>query len=180
MQRSITGQGSITRSAVAVISCLALMYPAFADQSTQANLQEGTPVRVAIEQTIKSGADKAGEPIKFEVSEDVYDANHSLVIPKGAEADGVILQSSRRGMFGKAGKLKFTCDYVVAGDQLHVPLRGDSTLVRGRDNRGATAAVVVLVSPFGLLINGRDVTIKEGTVFTMYVDKSTAVPQVNG
>jgi hypothetical protein len=157
------------------LSSLALMGSARADAST-ANLPERTLVRVKILETIKSGDNKAGEEVPFALSEDVYDINHQLVLRQGTLAYGTITQSSRRGMFGKAGKLRFTCDYIVASDRIHVPLRSDPMIVRGKDNRGATTAVVILISPLGLLINGKDVTVERGTEFKMYVDKDTTLP----
>lgn len=138
-------------------------------------LPERTEIHVRIDKDIKSGADKVGDEVPFEVEDDVYSPSHILLITAGTHAFGKIVQSSRRGMFGKAGKLRFTCDYILAPDGTHIPLRSDPIIERGKDNRGATAAVTILLSPLGLFVNGKDITVKKDTQFTMYVDKNTPV-----
>lgn len=152
-----------------------------ATDSTATNrivLPERAEVRVKIDKEIKSGADKTGDEVPFEVEDDVYSPSHVLLIATGTKAFGKITQSSRRGMFGKGGKLRFTCDYVLAPDGTHVPLRSDPIIERGKDNRGATAAVVILLSPLGLFVNGKDVTVKKDQEFTMYVDKDTTLDPI--
>ena len=137
---------------------------------------EGTQVHFSLLKDLKSGGNKAGEEVPFEVAKDVYGPGHVLLIPADTPAFGKILQSNRRGMFGQSGKLKFSIDYILAPDKTHILLRADAQLVRGKDNRGAAVATAVLLSVLGMFINGHDVTVKKGQDFTMYVNANTVAP----
>lgn len=140
-------------------------------------IPERTEVRVELEQDLRSGGDKVGEEVDYKVLDDVYDANHALLIPAGTPAYGRVTKSSRRGMFGKPGKLEFTCDYVFLNNSQHVALRSDPMGKSGHGNVGAVVATALFLSVLGVFINGRDVLIKRGTDFPMYVDAPTIIPK---
>ena len=147
--------------------------PAPATATSQTSIPEGTLVHLALLKDLKSGGSKGGEDVPFEVSQDVYGPNHVLLIAANTLAFGKIQESSRRGMFGKAGKLKFTIDYILAPDKTHIPLRSDPQIVRGRDNRTTAIATAILLAPIAVFINGHDVSVKKGELFTMYVNAPT-------
>lgn len=149
--------------------------PAQAAPAGTTILPERTPIQVRLDNELKSGGSKTGEEVPFTVVSDVYSPNHTLLITAGSSAYGKVTRSSRRGVFGKAGKLDFTCDYVVAPDKTHVPLRAQPMGGSGRNNTGAMVATAILLAPIAILMNGRDVTIHKGQEFTMYVDKDTPV-----
>jgi hypothetical protein len=145
-------------------------------------LPEKTEIKLTLEKDLKSGADKAGETVPYEVDRDVYSPfpSHVLLIPAGAKAFGKVIKSSRRGMLGKSGKLEFTCEYVLAPDGTKVPLRAAPTKEKGRNNTGASVAIAVLAAPIALLMNGRDVTVHKGQEYTAYVDEDTDLPDPKG
>lgn len=138
-------------------------------------LPERSEVRLRLGNDLKSGANKTGEEVPFTVANDVYGPGHVLMIMQGAAAYGKVTQSSRRGMFGKAGKLSFTCDYILAPDGTHIPLRSDPMGESGHSNTGAMVATALLLSVAGVFINGKDVTIHKGQEFTMYVNENTSL-----
>ena len=138
-------------------------------------IPDGTEVHLALMKDLKSGGNKAGEEIPFEVSQDVYSPGRALLISANTPAYGKVLQSSRRGMFGKGGKLKYTIDYILMPDKSRVILRSDPQLVRGGDNRTASIATAILLTPLTLFINGKDVSVNKGQVFTMYIAAPTPV-----
>lgn len=140
----------------------------------QVVVPERTEVRVTLNDEIKSGLNKTNEEVAYTVASDVYSPDHKLLIPAGTPAFGTITKSSRRGMFGKGGKLDFTCEYVRMPDGTHIPLRSNPLGTRGKDNAAASVATAVLLAPVAIFINGKDVTIKKGTEFKVYVDKTTA------
>lgn len=154
----------------AIIPQAAVAQAAPAKAASQAAIPEGTMVHLSLLKDLKSGGSKGGEDVPFEVSQDVYGPGHVLLIAANTPAFGKILESSRRGMFGKSGKLKFTVDYILAPDKTHIPLRSDPQLVRGRDNRTAAVATAILLAPIAIFINGHDVSVKKGELFTMYVN----------
>lgn len=138
-------------------------------------LPESTEIKLTLEKSLKSGAEKVGEEVPYEVARDVYTPfpDHILLIPAGTPAFGKVTRSSRRGMLGKGGKLEFTCDYVRALDDTHIPLRSEKTTASGRSNSGANVAAVLLFAPGYLLINGRDITVDKGKELIAFVDQET-------
>lgn len=162
-----------------------VVVPAVQQSAAAANgkivLPERTEVRMRLGADLKSGANKTGEEVPFTVANDVYGPGHVLTIMQGAAAYGKITQSSRRGMFGKAGKLDFTCDYILAPDGTHILLRSDPLGEKGHSNTGAMVATALLFSVAGVFINGKDVTIHKGQEFTMYISENTPLtpPLVN-
>lgn len=138
-------------------------------------LPEGTEIKLTLEKSLKSGAEKVGEEVPYEVARDVYTPfpAHILLIPSGTPAFGKVTRSSRRGMLGKGGKLEFTCDYVRALDGTHVALRSDKAIASGRSNAGANVAAALLLAPGYLLINGRDISVEKGKEMTAFVDQET-------
>lgn len=143
--------------------------------SSKVVLPESTEIKLTLEKSLKSGADKVGEEVPYEVARDVYTPfpAHILLVPAGTPAFGKVTRSSRRGMLGKAGKLEFTCDYVRALDGTHISLRSEKTTASGRSNSGANVAAVLLFAPGYLLINGRDTTVDKGKEITAFVDQET-------
>jgi len=136
-------------------------------------LPERTEVRMRLNEDLKSGANKEGEEVPFSVASDVYGPGHVLLIPAGASAYGKVTKSSRRNFFGKPGKLAFTCEYVLAADGTHVPLRSNPLEQEGSSNAGAALGIAVFVNPLFLLMNGKDVTVHKGEEFTVYVNENT-------
>lgn len=90
--------------------------------SPQAVLAKRTPVRVRLETDLRSGRDKVGVPVLFTVDQNVYGANHILLLAKGAPARGRVTESAGHGPLGRAGRLVFTCDYARADDGTRIPL----------------------------------------------------------
>ena len=95
-------------------------------------LPKGTPVRLRLENDLRSGRDKAGEPVLFTVAQDVYGPNHTLLLVQGAIAHGHVTASSGRGAFDRDGKLSFTGDYAAARDGSRVPISFTVTVGNGR------------------------------------------------
>lgn len=139
-----------------------------------AKLDEGTPIKLCLLQELVSGKNVPGELLTFEARQDVYTPDGRVVVAKGAHAKGHILRSSKRGMLGKSGKITFSAETVEAVDGTIVPLRATS-LNQGQSNSTATVASAILLTPLALLVHGRDVTLKEGTVFEAYVAQDVTI-----
>lgn len=139
-------------------------------------LAERTRIKVAILEGLSSSNAKKNEEVRYEVVEDVLGPNREILVAKGAMALGTVTRASHRGIFGKPGKLNISIDFVRAVDDTKVPLRANEDMSkRGKNNSTGAAAATILVAPLGLLINGRDVSIKKGTEFVIYVSADTQV-----
>ena len=139
-------------------------------------LAERTRFRVTILKGLSSSSAKKSEEVRYEVLEDVLGPNREILVAKGALALGTVTRASHRGIFGKPGKLNISIDFVRAVDDTKVPLRANEDMSkRGKSNASGAAAATILVAPLGLLINGRDVSIKKGTEFVIYVSADTMI-----
>ena len=104
-------------------------------------LPKGAPVRLRLENDLRSGRDKVGEPVLFTVAQDVYGPHHVLLIPQGAIAHGHVTASSGRGAFSRNGRLSFTGDYAAAAGGVRVPLTFTVTVENGRTEDNAVGIV---------------------------------------
>lgn len=165
---------------VLLVSALAVL-PATLSPSpaTAVTLAEGTPVQVRLLQDLKSGHARKGEQVRFEVVSDVVGPDRSILVPKGTPAVGTVTRSTGRKMFGKPGKLEFTIEYIRLPDDTRIPLRSTPTAAQGRNNSGVAIATAVLLAPIALLVKGREVTVRTGREFGVFVDKSLDLARSN-
>jgi len=92
-------------------------------------LGDALPIRLILAEDIPSNA-REGDPVRFRVADDVR-AEFGVVIPKGAEAFGAIVDGARRRILVFGGKMTFRLQSVDAVDGQKVALR--ATLARDRD-----------------------------------------------
>ena len=138
-------------------------------------IHDGTPIRLAIKETISSADSKVGENVYFEVLEDLK-VGETTVIPRSALAVGTISQAEKKKTRGRGGKLEIKIEYVRLANEEKVPLRG------AKENQGEgkpgliTTGVIVSsllffpAAPAFLLVKGKDVMLYQGTAVTAYVD----------
>lgn len=129
------------RTFIAATLLLAALPLSAAPTSGTNVLPKGTPVRLRLENDLRSGRDKVGEPVLFTVAQDVYSPNHVLLIPQGAIAHGHVTASSGRGAFSRNGRLSFTGDYATAAGGVRVPLTFTVTVENGRTEDTAIGIV---------------------------------------
>lgn len=70
-------------------------------------LLNDTPVHVKLTKALSSATAHVGEPVEFEVVEDVF-VEGVLVLNKGAKASGVIAAAEPKKHFGRGGRLAFS------------------------------------------------------------------------
>lgn len=129
---------------------------------------DGTPVRLALTESLSSATNEVDNPVHFEVLEDVK-VSGVLAIPKGSTAVGHVVEAEGRKRMGRAGKLNFTVDHVKSPDGGNLRLRASSTR-KGEDKTGTVIIGTVILSPLFLIMRGKDITIPKGTEIAAYVD----------
>jgi hypothetical protein len=167
------------RNWISPIAGIASVVPIALLSSSQARavpVPEQTPVKVKLLQPLQSGHDRKGDRVRFALAEAIMTPQHAVLIPKGTPVLGTITRSTGRRMFGQPGKLEFTIDYIKVSEHVQVPLRSSATVVRGRNNAGPAIGAAVLVTPIAVLVKGREVTLKPGQEFTVYVNQTTEIP----
>jgi hypothetical protein len=138
-------------------------------------LEDGTPVKVRLSQSISSATAQTNDRVDFDVLEEVKIGNLA-VIPKGSIAWGTVTDAQAKRRMGRGGKLDVNIDSVRLADGEKAALRGVKD-VKGGGHGGAMTGGIVATSlvmwpaaPLFLLMHGKDVTIPQGTELTVYVN----------
>jgi hypothetical protein len=123
-------------------------------------LVNDTPIRVKLTKTISSATARVGDPVEFEVVQDVL-VRGVPVLVKGAKANGVIADAEPKKHFGHGGKLAFrmTSVRLADGEQAKVRCYQEAT---GSSNTSSDAVLP--------LSSGKDVVIVQDVEFTALVD----------
>jgi hypothetical protein len=164
----------------------------------------GTPIEVEVAYTVNSLDVKPGERISFRVLVPVV-IDGVTVIEKGALVTARITQAKRGGHWGKAGKLAWSMEDVVAVDSSRIPLAPETATrsdklwslekkganseittgaghIAGTSHGGEVAAtsiaVGVLFPPAALMggfKRGENAILREGRRFVVAVGRDTLV-----
>jgi hypothetical protein len=137
-------------------------------------LEDGTPIKLVLGETISSADATVGQTIPFEVVEDVL-VDGIVVVPKGGPAWATVTAAEPKKRLGRGGKLDLNIDKVRLVD-------GSKTLLsavkntKGGGHTGAMTGAIVATSlivwpaaPFFLFMHGKDITIPKGTAITAFV-----------
>ena len=119
-------------------------------------IPNGVAIEVEAPFTVSSQNVKKGEAISFRVVNPVK-VDGAVVIEPGATATARVVQASRGGHFGRAGRLGWVMESVTAVDGTRIPLQAPGRIVG--DSKGAkvatqmaiTAAIMPLIAPVALL-----------------------------
>jgi hypothetical protein len=137
-------------------------------------LEDGTPIKLVLAETISSADATVGQTVPFEVVEDVS-IDGIVVVPKGGTAWATVTEAQPKRRMGRGGKLDMNVDKVRLTD-------GSKTLLsavkntKGGSHTGAMTGAIVATSlivwpaaPFFLLMHGKDITIPKGTAITAFI-----------
>jgi hypothetical protein len=139
------------------------------------NLQDGTPVKLRLGETISSANAHAGQTVEFDVLEEVR-VGEVTIIPKGGVAWATVTEAHSKKSMGRGGVLNVNVDSVRLADGEKVALRA----VEGGKGGGrvgamtgaivATSIVFFPAAPLFLFIHGKDITIPKGTEVTAFIN----------
>ena len=171
--------------------------------AAELKIPAGTPIEVEVAYTVNSLDVKAGERISFRVLVPIM-IDGVKVIEEGALVTARITQAKRGGHWGKAGKLAWSMEDVVALDSTRVPLAPETASrssklwsletksksepakgegrVKGTSHSGEVAAMSiatgVLFPPLALMggfKRGENAILREGRRFVVAVGRETTV-----
>jgi hypothetical protein len=142
---------------------------------TKPTLEDGTPVKLRLDETLSSANCHVGQTVEFDVLEEVK-VGEVTVIPKGGLAWATVTEAEHKKTMGRAGKLNVNIDSVRLADGEKVALRA----VQGGQGGGhvgamtgaivATSIVFFPAAPLFLFMHGRDITIPKGTEVTAFIN----------
>jgi len=130
-------------------------------------IPEGTVIETELIKNINGRDLKIGDVIEFMLSKPIIMNNIELV-PYGQKILGTVTDAKGSRMLGKKGKLEFTIDYLYLNDGNVIKL--SSTQKKNLEGSGiAVAATSVILTPFALLIHGKNAKFKKGDKFNCFI-----------
>jgi len=151
--------------------------------AAQVVVQDGTKVRIRLDQTITSATAEVGQSVELSVAEAIK-VDDVVVIAEGARVTGTITEAVEKRRMGRAGKLDFSIDRVRSTDNEWIPLRyslqkksGQSHAVRTGVITAGVAVVFWPAAPVMLLMKGKDITINKGVTFDVFTDASRTISE---
>ncbi len=132
------------------------------DPSKVVVLLDSTPVHMKLGRELSSAAAQVGDEVNLEVSEDVV-IDGLLIIPKGANATGVVNEVEPRKALGRGGKLSILVRSVRLANNDQAVLRS------GGEAKGASSSAGVVIP----VMRGKDVIFPKGMEITAYVNGDT-------
>ena len=123
-------------------------------------VSEGTAVKVVTTAEITSKKAKPNDPVAFTIDEDVVINGH-VVVRKGTEAIGSVVNAEKGGYMGKSGKLAIQVESTKTVDGQPLKLRA----AKGKEGEDNTTSTMVLsfISPVFLFKKGGDAKVDPGT-----------------
>jgi len=146
-------------------------------------IPRGTVVEIETAYRVSSQEIKTGEALSFRVVNPVR-VGENTVIAVGALATGRVVRASRGGHFGRAGRLVWTMETVIAVDDSLVPIQaagravGDSKGAKVATRMVLTAALLWPIAPVALLHGfkrGDNAYIPQGRRYEVTVVADTTV-----
>jgi hypothetical protein len=143
-------------------------------------MEDGTPVRLVLDENVSSESSQTGDLIRFDVVEDVS-VSGTVVIPRGAAAWATITKAEAEKRLGRGGKLDINIDKVMLADGEGLHLRAVQDAKGGGNQVGMAAGIVVTslvflpAAPLFLLMHGKDVTIPQGRQITAFTEGTASL-----
>jgi hypothetical protein len=143
-------------------------------------LEDGTPVKLRISQSVSSADAHVNDRVEFEVLEEIKVAD-TLIIPKGGIAWGTVTEAQPKRRMGRGGKLEIVMDSVRLVDGEKAALRATKQAKGGGHVGAMTIGIVATglifwpVAPLFLFMHGKDITIPKGTEVPTFVSGNFAL-----
>lgn len=143
-------------------------------------LEDGTPVKLRLSQTMSSANAQVDQRCDFDVLEEIK-VGDLVVIPKGSIAWGTVTQAQAKRRMARGGKLDINIDSVRLANGDKAALRGVKE-GKGGGHTGAMTGAIVATSlvvwpaaPFFLFMHGKDITIPKGTELSVYINGDVTI-----
>ncbi|MGQ9473569.1 MAG: hypothetical protein ACUVRN_05905 [Candidatus Caldatribacteriaceae bacterium] len=141
-----------------------------------------TLVKVALRTSLNSEKNEVGDPVPYEVLEDVQ-VEGVVVIARRTRGEGRIMKVRRKGSFGRSGRLQIDFGNVEAVDGTMLPLALGERAIKENEALayavGASIAGLALLGPVGaiagIFVHGDPVKIEEGAEFFVEVSEERVV-----
>ncbi len=147
-----------------------------ATTSGRLTLPANTPITVRMNEEITTQRNREGESFYLSVVSDVVRDGY-VIIPAGSRAVGRITWLTKKGMFGKSGKMDVSIEAIEVGGT-RVPTVG-TFRQEGEGNTVATVGVVILAGVFAAFVTGRSGVIPAGRELEIHTRNDFTVALAN-
>jgi len=147
--------------------------PASTTGTGKITLEEGTDVSLKFAQDLSSKTAAEDDPVNLMLAEDLK-VGDVVIARAGSKAVGTVTHAKKAGMMGKAGELNMRLQYLLVGDTRVKQRRTKGK--EGQGKEGTAVALTVLFGPIGLIKQGKNVDIKEGTPLQAYTEETYELP----
>lgn len=134
-------------------------------------IPKNTQIMLSLQEGLNSRKVKEGANFRLLTVDDLV-INDVVVIPKGREVMGKVLEARGNRAFGGAGKLELHIPYVETLNGLQIPVNGYINS-RGDSDGGAVAVGAVVSLVGGLFMKGKNVEYVPGQLFCVTVQDDT-------
>jgi hypothetical protein len=135
-------------------------------------LPANTPVTVRMNEELTTRRNREGDTFYMSVANDVVQDGY-VIIPAGSRVVGAITWLTKKGAFGKSGKMDISINSIeVRGTR--IPVVG-TFRQEGEGNTVATVGAVVLAGVFGAFVTGRSGVIPAGRELEVHTRDALAV-----
>lgn len=170
LERTVAGVGGSGSLDSRLIRLMTLTFPASKFQTGSLSLSKDTLIKIKTVTPLDTRKNKTGDPVEFEVAEDVYVAG-LLAIARGARGTGRIAKAEPAQNFGRDAKLEVNFENVEALDMTQVgTLLGDKAKEETKSMAtaaGAGVAGMILLGPIGVVgaafVHGKNVSVPAGS-----------------
>lgn len=128
-------------------------------------LPANTQVTVRMNEELTTKKNREGDTFYMSVTNDVL-VDGYVAIPRGARAIGTITWMTKKGAFGKSGKMDVSINAIELGES-RVPVVG-TFRQEGKGNTTATIGAVVAVGIFSAFVTGHSAVIPQGRELTVH------------
>jgi hypothetical protein len=161
--------------AVAVPNAALESIPAYS-KSAKLLLARGTAVPFVFASDVTSKTAEVGDKIPLTLAEDLK-AGNVVLVKKGTPAAATVTEVDKPGMGGLPGEVFFQVDSLKAGTL--IKLHGGAAKEGQDKEREAVGLMFIPGAPVGVFVRGTNAEIKQGAVFTAFVDADTLLPPAN-
>lgn len=155
-----------------VVACVACP-TAFADEAQTVTVAAGTEARLVLVNSMTSQDALTGQKFSLSLDQDIRVAGH-VVIPRGTEARGTVVNARKAAANGIAGQLNLRIDYLLL-DGRRIPLYAAGVGKSAKSHELASGMLIGFFGPVGMLKKGEKVDFPPGTPVLAYIDANTQI-----
>ena len=147
-------------------------------------IKDGTPIKMKLKRGVYSQYAKVGDEVDYLVDDEIV-VNGKIIVPEGALVKGKVVSAEQKRMMGRGGKIDISADSIKLFNSQSIPLRafqqargGGQGLDMSGEMLAAASLTLGVGAPFVLLKHGKDIEIRQGSSFTVYVNGDTLLEDI--